>query len=61
MPSTGALVDSLMLSLDDANGNQRKERPEIVGLPHPYLAEYIRDKFRTEFENIVFLGKSERD
>lgn len=59
LPGAGAMVESIMNSLNGEDGGARTERPEVIGKPNPYTLELIMQEhgFKSEDRSkMVMIG-----
>ena len=50
LPGAGVIVDSILESLNNDEGGQRTERPEVVGKPNPYSCDLIMSEHNISIE-----------
>ena len=55
--AAAAMVESILVSLNDDEGNQRQERPTVIGKPNPYAIELIcKNNGIADKSKVVMIG-----
>ena len=60
-PGAGAMVDSILNSLNDPDGNPLKERPPVLGKPNPFALELIREEHKVQGSMLMVGDRMDTD